>query len=64
MASTKNIKGAAVLNNAFDANFAGGDGKELCATDHPTLAGTLSNEAGMCPASKLVIKHLVMQKYL
>ena len=44
MASTKNIKGAAVLNNAFDANFAGGDCKELCATDHPTLAGTLSNE--------------------
>jgi hypothetical protein len=44
MASTKNIKGAAVLNNAFDANFAGGDGKELCATDHPTLAGTVSNE--------------------
>ncbi len=40
MASTKNIKGAAVLNNAFDANFAGGDGKELCALDHPTLAGT------------------------
>ena len=44
MASTKNIKGAAVLNNAFDSNFAGGDGKELCATDHPTLAGTFSNE--------------------
>ena len=44
MASTKNIKGAAVLNNAFDANFAGGDGKELCATDHPTLAGDFSNE--------------------
>ena len=46
MASTKNIKGAAVLNNAFDANFAGGDGKALCATDHPTLAGTFSNELG------------------
>ena len=44
MASTKNIKGAAVLNNAFTAAFAGGDGKELCATDHPTLAGTFSNE--------------------
>ena len=44
MASTKNIKGAAVLNNAFDSNFAGGDGKELCADDHPTLAGTFSNE--------------------
>ena len=44
MASTKNIKGAAVLNNAFTAAFAGGDGKELCATDHPTIAGTFSNE--------------------
>ena len=44
MASTKNIKGAAVLNNAFTAAFAGGDGKELCATDHPTLAGEFSNE--------------------
>ena len=44
MASTKNIKGAAVLNNAFDSTFAGGDGKELCATDHPTLAGTFKNE--------------------
>ena len=44
MASTKNIKGAAVLNNAFDSTFAGGDGKELCATDHPTLAGEFSNE--------------------
>ena len=44
MASTKNIKGAAVLNNAFDSNFAGGDGVELCSTVHPTLAGTFSNE--------------------
>jgi hypothetical protein len=38
------IKGAAVLNNAFDANFAGGDTKALCANDHPTLAGQFSNE--------------------
>ena len=44
MASTKNIRGAAILNNAFDANFAGGDGKALCANDHPTLAGTFRNE--------------------
>jgi hypothetical protein len=44
MANTKQVKAAAVLNNAFDSNFAGGDGKELCATDHPTLAGTFSNE--------------------
>jgi hypothetical protein len=44
MASTKNIRGAAILNNAFDANFAGGDGKALCADDHPTLAGSFRNE--------------------
>ena len=43
-ANTKQVKGAAVLNNAFTAAYAGGDGKELCATDHPTLAGTFSNE--------------------
>ena len=40
MANTKQVKGAAVLNNAFSSTYAGGDGKELCATDHPTLAGT------------------------
>ena len=44
MANTKQVKGAAVLNNAFSSSYAGGDGKELCATDHPTLAGTFSNE--------------------
>ncbi len=43
MASTKNIKGAAVLNNAFDANYAGGDGVSLLSTAHPTLSGTFSN---------------------
>ena len=43
MASTKNIKGAAVLNNAFNAAFAGGDGVALISTAHPTLAGTFSN---------------------
>jgi len=39
MANTKQIKAANVLNNAFSSSFAGGDGKELCATDHPTLSG-------------------------
>ena len=43
MASTKNIKGAAVLNNAFAAGFSGGDGVSLINTAHPTLAGTFSN---------------------
>ena len=44
MANTKQVKAANVLNNAFSSSFAGGDGKELCATDHPTIAGTFKNE--------------------
>ena len=38
MMTTKQIKGANVLNNAFSSSYTGGDGKELCATDHPTVA--------------------------
>ena len=45
MAHTKQVKAAAVLNNAFDSNYTGGDGKELCATDHPLAGGgTFRNE--------------------
>ena len=44
MANTKQVKAANVLNNAFSSSYAGGDGKELCATNHPTIAGTFSNE--------------------
>ena len=45
MANTKQAKAAAVLNNAFSSSFTGGDGKELCATDHPLAnGGTFSNE--------------------
>jgi len=45
MAHTKQVKAASVLNNAFNAAFAGGDTKELCATDHPlTNGGTFANE--------------------
>ena len=44
MANTKQVKAAAVLNNAFNSNYAGGDGVELCSAVHPTIAGTFSNE--------------------
>ena len=45
MAHTKQVKAAATLNNAFDSGFTGGDGKELCATDHPLAGGgTFRNE--------------------
>ena len=45
MAHTKQVKAASVLNNAFDSTVTGGDGKELCATDHPLTNGaTFANE--------------------
>ena len=45
MMTTKNIKGANILNTAFSSSFVGGDGKELCATDHPTVGNeTQRNE--------------------
>ena len=39
MANTKQVKAANVLNNAFDSNFTGGDGKELCSLLHPLASG-------------------------
>ena len=39
MSNTKEVKGANILNNAFDSTYTFGDGKELCATDHPTVGG-------------------------
>ena len=45
MNTTKQVKAANVLNNAFNSSFVGGDGKELCATDHPTVGNIdLRNE--------------------
>ena len=45
MSNTKQVKAASVLNNAFDSGFTFGDGKEPCATDHPTSGGgNFSNE--------------------
>ena len=44
MANTKQVKAASVLNNAFNTNFLGGDGVELCSTAHPTINGTFKNE--------------------
>jgi hypothetical protein len=42
---TRETIGANVLNRAFNSNYTGGDSKELCATDHPNVAGgTYSNE--------------------
>lgn len=45
MANTKQVKAAAILNNAFDSNFVGGDGVELISDSHPLVSGGVnSNE--------------------
>ena len=33
---TREKHASSIFNNAFDANYVGGDGKPLCATDHPS----------------------------
>ena len=44
MATSKQVKGAAVLNNAFaTSGYDGGDGESLCGNAHPTLTGNQTN---------------------
>jgi len=44
MATSKQVKGANVLNNAFAATgYNGGDGESLCGNAHPTLNGNQTN---------------------
>ena len=44
MYTTKETVAANVYNRAFTSTYSYGDGKEICATDHPTLSGDQSNE--------------------
>ena len=44
MANSKQVKAANVLNRAFSSSYTGGDGTELCATDHTIVSGTEQNE--------------------
>ena len=45
MAHTKQVKAAAILNNAFDSSYTGGDGLELISTAHTLANGnTFANE--------------------
>lgn len=39
MRQTKEVLGANVLNRAFNTSYLFGDGKALCVTDHPNVAG-------------------------
>jgi hypothetical protein len=57
MAYTKQVKAANILNNAFTSGFTGGDGKVLCATDHPLVSAVIqiaawTDERGLLIAAK------------
>ena len=43
MANTKQIKAAAILNNAFSTSSPIGDGAALCSTSHPSVSGNQRN---------------------
>jgi hypothetical protein len=43
MAYTKQVKAANVLNNGFNANFAGGDGVALFSNAHPLVSGGVNS---------------------
>jgi len=50
MAYTKEVKGAAVLNNGFSASFPGGDGVALFSTVHPLISGGVNSNTPATPA--------------
>jgi hypothetical protein len=43
MAYTKQVKGAAVLNNGFSASYPGGDGVALFSASHPLVSGGVNS---------------------
>ena len=53
MAYTKQVKAASVLNNAFSGSgVTYGDGKTLCATDHPLVSGGSNSNTPATPADQ------------
>lgn len=59
---TKETKCANELNRAFNASYLGGDGKALCAADHPIVQGSLSNLLGTAAAlSQTSLEQMLIQ---
>ena len=50
MAYTKEVKGAAILNNGFNSNYAGGDGVSLFSNAHPLVNGSSISNVPSTPA--------------
>lgn len=59
---TKETLGANILNRAFNSSYVGGDGVELCATNHPIVGGTFSNKLTTAAAlSQTSVEQLLIQ---
>lgn len=59
---TKETKCANELNRAFNGAYVGGDGKALCASDHPIVGGSLSNVLGVAAAlSQTSLEQMLIQ---
>ena len=50
MAYTKQVKGAATLNNGFTAGYVGGDGVVLFSASHPLISGGVNSNIPSTPA--------------
>ena len=50
MAYTKQTKAAAILNNGFDTDYAGGDGQPLFSASHPLVSGGTNSNVPTTPA--------------
>jgi len=61
MAQTKNVKGAAILNNAFNPLFPGGDGVSLCNANHPLLAGGTNSNVSAADLNETSLEAAVIQ---
>jgi len=62
MYTTRQTVGANIFNRGFNSSYTGGDGKELFATDHPTVAGNQSNELAVAAdLSEASIEDLLIQ---
>jgi len=63
MNNTKEVTAASVLNNAFSASYLGGDGKRLCATDHPLVSGGVNSNrpATYVDLSETALENAVIQ---
>jgi len=62
MAYTKQVKAAAVLNNAFSSIQLGGDGVVLCSASHPLVSGGVnSNTGGAADLNETSLEAAVIQ---